>query len=107
MLLTYREVKEEQTPTTSNSWMEWVRSSLPTQVTEVLAQGRAFATITTPFVETRSVVAVTSVKGSEGKDRVIVASYDGFLYIYGLNTQEGGECPLLKQYKYETLVYSY
>jgi autophagy-related protein 18 len=99
-LCTYREVKEEQAASPANSWMEWVRSSLPTQVTEVLAQGRAFATITTPFVETRSVVAVTTVSSSEGpKERVIVASYDGFLYVYGLNTQEGGECPLLKQYK--------
>lgn len=93
------EVKEE-TPTPTASWMEWVKSSLPSQVTEVWAQGRAFATITTPFHDVRSVVAVTTVPGSEeGKVRVLVASYDGFLYIYGLNTQEGGECPLLKQHK--------
>lgn len=82
--------------------MDWVKSSLPTQVTEVWTQGRSFATITTPFVETRSVVAVITVTEADGpKSRVIVGSYDGFLYVYGLNTQEGGECQLLKQYKYE------
>ncbi|XP_021944588.1 WD repeat domain phosphoinositide-interacting protein 2 isoform X2 [Folsomia candida] len=93
------EVKEELASPAA-SWMEWVKSSLPTQVTEVWAQGRSFATITTPFVETRSVVAVITVTEADGpKTRVIVGSYDGFLYVYGLNTQEGGECQLLKQYK--------
>ncbi len=92
---------KEEASSPAASWMEWVKSSLPTQVTEVWAQGRSFATITTPFVETRSVVAVTTVTEADGpKSRVVVGSYDGFLYVYGLNTLEGGECQLLKQYKY-------
>ncbi|CAG7732629.1 unnamed protein product [Allacma fusca] len=96
-----QEVREEAP---SNSWMDWMKASLPSQVTEVWAQGRAFATITTPFQGTQSVVAVTSVSGTDGpKFRVLVASYDGFLYIYGLNTQEGGECTLLKQHRYPRL----
>jgi autophagy-related protein 18 len=91
------EVKEEGP---ANSWMDWVRGALPSQVTEVWAQGRAFATITTPFQGMRSVVAVTPVIGSDGaKLRVLVASYDGYLYIYALNTTEGGECALLKQHR--------
>jgi len=99
-----REPKEESSSPV-NSWMEWVKSSLPTQVTEVWAQGRAFATITTPFVDTRSVVAVTTVSEGDGlKGRVIIAGYDGVLYVYGLNTQEGGECILLKQYKYDYFI---
>ena len=80
--------------------MDWVRGALPSQVTEVWTQGRSFASITTPFQGIRSVVAVTPVAGSDGtKMRVLVASYDGYLYIYGLNTVEGGECTLIKQHR--------
>jgi autophagy-related protein 18 len=92
-----REVREESP---ANSWMEWMKGALPTQVNEIWAQGRAFATITTPFQGIKSVVAVTTVNGSDGpKMRVLVSSYDGYLYIYGLNTTDGGECPLLKQHR--------
>lgn len=93
----FSEVKEEA-PT--NSWMDWMKVALPAQVTEVWTQGRSFASITTAFQDTRSVVAVTPLSGADGtKMRVLVASYDGYLYIYGLNTTEGGECPLIKQHR--------
>jgi len=80
--------------------MDWVRGALPAQVTEVWAQGRSFASITTPFQETRTAVAVTPLLGPDGtKARVLVASYDGILYIYDLNATEGGECTLIRQHK--------
>jgi len=92
------EVKDE---TSSNSWVDWMKGALPAQVTEVWTQGRSFASITTSFQDTRSVVAVTPLSGADGSKamRVLVASYDGYLYIYGLNTTEGGECPLIKQHR--------
>jgi len=81
--------------------MDYLKGALPAQVTEVWTQGRAFATIATPFHEKKSVTAVIGATDSNGtkSTKVLVASYDGVLYIYGLNTQEGGECSLLKQHK--------
>lgn len=33
-----------------------------------------------------------------GATRILVASADGYLYIYDLNVNEGGECTLIKQH---------
>ncbi|ODM91388.1 WD repeat domain phosphoinositide-interacting protein 2, partial [Orchesella cincta] len=92
----WKPLLKEETPTPTASWMEWVKSSLPSQVTRFGLKDERLPQLQHLFMT----VAVTTVPGSEeGKVRVLVASYDGFLYIYGLNTQEGGECPLLKQHK--------
>jgi hypothetical protein len=32
--------------------------------------------------------------------RLLVASADGTLYVYNLDTNEGGDCTLLKQYRF-------
>lgn len=32
--------------------------------------------------------------------RLLVASQDGYLYIYNLDPNEGGECMLLRQHRY-------
>lgn len=38
--------------------------------------------------------------------RLLVASTDGYLYIYNLDKNEGGECALVKQHRY-TVVNAY
>ncbi|KAK7073721.1 WD repeat domain phosphoinositide-interacting protein 2 [Halocaridina rubra] len=62
----------------------------------MLSQGRAFATITLPFQGVRNVCAIATI---QKQPRVVVASTDGYLYIYNLNTAEGGDCTLLKQHR--------
>ncbi|KAK4321095.1 hypothetical protein Pmani_008079 [Petrolisthes manimaculis] len=71
-------------------------SYLPAPVTDMLSQGRAFATITLPFQGVRNVCAIATI---QKQPRVVVAATDGFLYIYNLNTTEGGDCTLLKQHR--------
>ncbi|XP_037804047.1 WD repeat domain phosphoinositide-interacting protein 2-like, partial [Penaeus monodon] len=71
-------------------------SYLPAPVTDMLSQGRAFATITLPFQGIRNVCAIATI---QKHPRVVVASTDGYLYIYNLNTTEGGDCTLLKQHR--------
>jgi len=87
-----------------NSWANWAKTtvlpmlpSLP--LPEMLTLNRAFATFTTPSSrDFRTVVNLTTAYTEDGPEgRVLVASYDGFLYIYRLNTIEGGECELIKQ----------
>ncbi|XP_026276029.1 WD repeat domain phosphoinositide-interacting protein 2 isoform X4 [Frankliniella occidentalis] len=69
---------------------------LPTQVTDVFNQGRAFASVRLPFQNRRNVCAITMI---QKQMRLLVASQDGFLYVYSLDMNEGGECTPLKQYR--------
>ncbi|KAL7641457.1 UNVERIFIED_CONTAM: hypothetical protein RMT77_007328 [Armadillidium vulgare] len=71
-------------------------SYLPSPVTDMLSQGRAFATVILSFQGIRNTVAISVIRN---QPRILVASEDGFLYIYKFNTTEGGECTLLKQHR--------
>nr|XP_039272035.1 WD repeat domain phosphoinositide-interacting protein 2-like [Styela clava] len=68
---------------------------LPTQVSSVLNQGRDFATVKLPVSGTRNVCAIVSMQKLL---RVVVAGYNGYLYIYSLDAQEGGDCSLIRQH---------
>lgn len=69
---------------------------LPTQVTDVFNQGRAFASVRLPFQNRRNVCAITMI---QKQMRLLVASQDGYLYVYSLDMNEGGDCTLLKQHR--------
>lgn len=60
-------------------------------------QWRSFAHAKLTFPGLKNVCAVTWDKN--GTPRVLVASADGFLYIYDFNEREGGECNLIRQHK--------
>lgn len=64
---------------------------LPTQVSDVLAQDRAFATaiLTQPGV--RHICGLTYV---QKELKVLIASQEGFLYIHEFNAEQGGACKL-------------
>uniref|UniRef100_H2YCN5 Uncharacterized protein n=1 Tax=Ciona savignyi TaxID=51511 RepID=H2YCN5_CIOSA len=86
----------------SSSWMGYFNkvlsnsaSYLPSQVSEVLNQGRDFATVKLSFQGSRNVCAITTL---QKLPRVLVADEDGFLYIYNLDPMDGGECALLRQH---------
>ncbi|EEC06124.1 WD-repeat protein, putative, partial [Ixodes scapularis] len=70
-------------------------SYLPSQVTEVFNQGRAFASVHLPFCGVRTVCALITVQKIP---RVLVATTDGFLYVYNLDPAEGGDCTLARQH---------
>ncbi|KAL5017993.1 hypothetical protein ScPMuIL_003715 [Solemya velum] len=85
------------------SWMGYfgqaLKSSatyLPTQVTEMLNQGRSFATSRLPTSGLHNICSIATVQKIP---RLLVASQDGYLYIYNLDPNEGGECTLLRQHR--------
>ena len=106
---------EQVTPARSatseeGSWMDyfskvWTNSAsyLPSQVTDVLNQGRDFATVKLPFSGMRNVCAIVIL---QKLPRVLVVGGDGYLYIYNLDPMDGGECPLLRQHSLNKLEYS-
>lgn len=86
-----------------SSWMEYFNkvlstssNYLPTQVTDMLNQDRAFATVKLPVSVGRNICTLAVVQKLL---RIIVASTDGYLYIYNLDTEEGGECTLVRQHR--------
>lgn len=69
---------------------------LPTQVTDVFSQGRSFASVHLPFSGVRTVCCLSTV---QKVPRVLVATEDGYLYVYNLDPVEGGDCTLYKQHR--------
>ncbi|VEN46070.1 unnamed protein product [Callosobruchus maculatus] len=78
------------------SWMGYLTNYLPTQVTDVFNQGRAFATAHLPFSGVRNVISIALI---QQQLRLLVATEDGFLYVYNMDPNEGGDLVLCKQHK--------
>ncbi|XP_063240637.1 WD repeat domain phosphoinositide-interacting protein 2 isoform X2 [Bacillus rossius redtenbacheri] len=92
-----------QVPEEAQGWMGILSKAvsasanyLPSQVTDVFNQGRAFASVHLPFQGLRNVCAITAIQKVL---RLLVASADGFLYVYNLDCAEGGDLSLLKQHR--------
>ncbi|XP_030560917.1 WD repeat domain phosphoinositide-interacting protein 2 isoform X4 [Drosophila novamexicana] len=83
----------------SDDWMGFlsktVTSYLPTQVTDVFSQGRAFASVTLPEAGVRRMCAITTI---QKQLRLLIASQDGYLYVYSIPSIEGAECQLIKRH---------
>jgi len=73
-------------------------SAIP-PINQAFLQDRSFAHAKLPFCGLKNVCAICTDNKSGKGTRVLVASVDGFLYIYDLNIEEGGECTLIKQHK--------
>ncbi|XP_014215568.1 WD repeat domain phosphoinositide-interacting protein 2 isoform X2 [Copidosoma floridanum] len=71
-------------------------SYLPSQVTGVFTQGRAFATIHLPFQGLKNICAIAVI---EKVPRLLVASEDGYLYIYNFDAEDGVNNVLYKQHR--------
>ncbi|TMW42219.1 hypothetical protein DOY81_012701, partial [Sarcophaga bullata] len=87
------------TTTTTNSWSmsgyltKAVSSYLiPSQIGDVLAQDRAFATAVLGQPGLKHVCGLTRI---QKELRLLMACEDGFLYIYDFNSEKGGPCKLL------------
>jgi len=88
----------------SASWINYLGKAsetyLPTNISRVLNQWRSFAICKLPLKNLKTVCAITEM---EEKMRVLVATGDGYLYIYDFNVNEGGECNLLKQHQIDQI----
>ncbi|XP_020281393.1 WD repeat domain phosphoinositide-interacting protein 2 isoform X2 [Pseudomyrmex gracilis] len=69
---------------------------LPSQVTDVFTQGRAFASVHLPFQGLKNVCAITV---THKVPKLLVASADGYLYVYSVDLSESGNCTLIKQHR--------
>ncbi|KAL1497702.1 hypothetical protein ABEB36_008619 [Hypothenemus hampei] len=78
------------------SWMGYFSTYLPTQVTGVFTQGRAFATAYLPFGGVKNVISIVYIQDGL---RLLVATEDGLLYIYNFDSSEGGDLQLYKKYQ--------
>ncbi|XP_078692000.1 WD repeat domain phosphoinositide-interacting protein 2-like isoform X2 [Branchiostoma floridae x Branchiostoma belcheri] len=97
---------KEKTPAGTEepqSWMGYfgkalmgAGSYLPTQVSDMFNQGRAFAIVKLPFAGLKNICALAIISKLP---RLLVASADGYLYIYNVDPADGGECMLLKQHR--------
>uniref|UniRef100_A0ACB8FL67 WD repeat domain phosphoinositide-interacting protein 2 n=1 Tax=Sphaerodactylus townsendi TaxID=933632 RepID=A0ACB8FL67_9SAUR len=92
--------KPQEEPTTWTGYFGKVlmvsTNYLPAQVTEMFNQGRAFATVRLPFCGHKNICALATIQKIP---RLLVGAADGYLYMYNLDPQEGGECTLMKQHK--------
>lgn len=68
---------------------------LPSQMTDTLLQGRAFATVHHTLAGSRNKCALVTIKHSM---RLLLASQTGVLYIYHLDPVEGGDCSLIQKF---------
>ncbi|XP_063698540.1 WD repeat domain phosphoinositide-interacting protein 2 [Culicoides brevitarsis] len=83
----------------SKTVTSYLPSYLPSQVTDVFTQGRAFASALLPHPGLRNNVAIATIQKSL---RLLVASQEGYLYVYSINS-EGGDCQLLKRHDLRNL----
>uniref|UniRef100_A0A2I3GS85 WD repeat domain phosphoinositide-interacting protein 2 n=1 Tax=Nomascus leucogenys TaxID=61853 RepID=A0A2I3GS85_NOMLE len=92
--------KPPEEPTTWTAYFGKVlmasTSYLPSQVTEMFNQGRAFATVRLLFCGHKNICSLATIQKIP---RLLVGAADGYLYMYNLDPQEGGECALMKQHR--------
>lgn len=101
------QTKDEQSALVPNqsTWGSYlgralVQSStyISSHVSDMLHQWRSFATCRLPFKQLKNVCAITTI---DKQPRVLVVSSEGYLYIYDLDVNEGGDCILVKQHRLE------
>ncbi|XP_025052040.1 WD repeat domain phosphoinositide-interacting protein 1 isoform X1 [Alligator sinensis] len=68
---------------------------LPAQVSGMMSQDRAFATVRLNFSGQRNICVLSTI---QKLPRLLVTTSDGHLYIYNLDPQDGGQCILIKKH---------
>ncbi|KAL2101506.1 hypothetical protein ACEWY4_003267 [Coilia grayii] len=71
-------------------------SYLPAQVSGMMCQDRAFATVRLQMAGQCNVCTLATI---QKLPRLLVASSDGQLFIYNVDPQDGGECTLVKTHR--------
>ena len=75
-----------------------VANYLPQNARDIIETSRAFATIHLKQLGDRPLLACRPVQNSSGSYEVSVATQQGFVYVYDLNAQTGGECRLISEH---------
>ncbi|XP_056638503.1 WD repeat domain phosphoinositide-interacting protein 2 isoform X2 [Diorhabda sublineata] len=83
-----------------SSWMGYLTNYLPTQVTDVFTQGRAFATAYLPFCGVKNAIAIATI---QHQLRLLVATESGVLYIYNIDPNEPGDAVLYKEHRLDAV----
>ncbi|XP_069604790.1 WD repeat domain phosphoinositide-interacting protein 1 isoform X1 [Ranitomeya imitator] len=68
---------------------------LPSQVSDMMNQDRAFATVRLTFVGHKNACTLVTI---QKLPRLLVSSSSGHLYIYNLDPQDGGACVLIRKH---------
>uniref|UniRef100_H2LFP5 WD repeat domain, phosphoinositide interacting 1 n=1 Tax=Oryzias latipes TaxID=8090 RepID=H2LFP5_ORYLA len=96
--------KLEQHNEESPTWSAYVgkmftaaSTYLPTHVSDMMHQDRAFATVRLNMFGLKNICALATI---QKLPRLLAASSDGFLYIYNVDPQDGGECVLVQKHRY-------
>ncbi|XP_019726196.1 WD repeat domain phosphoinositide-interacting protein 1 isoform X2 [Hippocampus comes] len=91
--------QEEESPT----WSAYVgkmftaaSTYLPAQVSDMMHQDRAFATVRLNTFGLKNICALATI---QKLPRLLVASSGGHLYIYNVDPQDGGECMLVQKHR--------
>ncbi|XP_041829532.1 WD repeat domain phosphoinositide-interacting protein 1-like isoform X1 [Melanotaenia boesemani] len=91
--------QEEESPT----WSAYVgkmftaaTTYLPAHVSDMMHQDRAFATVRLNMFGLKNICALATI---QKLPRLLVASSDGYLYIYNVDPQDGGECVLVQKHR--------
>ncbi|XP_042561841.1 WD repeat domain phosphoinositide-interacting protein 1 isoform X2 [Clupea harengus] len=90
---------DEESPTWSaymGKMFSAASSYLPAQVSGMMCQDRAFATVRLQMAGQRNVCTLATI---QKLPRLLVASSDGQLFIYNVDPQDGGECTLVKTHR--------
>lgn len=91
----------------SQGWINFLgRASenyLPANISKVFNQWRSFAFAKLPLKNLETVCTITVI---DDMPRLLVASADGYLYVYELNITEGGECNLIRQHQLDEIATS-
>ncbi|XP_056100681.1 WD repeat domain phosphoinositide-interacting protein 1 isoform X2 [Rhinichthys klamathensis goyatoka] len=95
---------EHHSPSTeSPSWSGYMgkvfsaaSSFLPSQVSDMMHQDRAFASVHLSAPGMKNISALSMI---QKVPRLLVASLDGHLYIYNLDLQDGGDCRLVQKHR--------
>jgi len=89
-------------PPSDEGWYGYINSVvsasagyLPSQVTDTLTQGRAFATVHLARTGTRTICSLAVIRKSL---RLVVCDGTGCLGLYSLDQEEGGDCSLIRQF---------
>ncbi|XP_051523250.1 WD repeat domain phosphoinositide-interacting protein 1 isoform X2 [Myxocyprinus asiaticus] len=87
----------------SSSWSAYMgkmfsaaSTYLPSQVSDMMHQDRAFATVRLSVSGRKNVSGLAMIQKVL---RLLVTSLDGHLYIYNVDPQEGGDCCLVKKHR--------
>ncbi|XP_028674973.1 WD repeat domain phosphoinositide-interacting protein 1 isoform X1 [Erpetoichthys calabaricus] len=69
---------------------------LPSQVSDMMNQDRAFATVRLSMTGKKNVCCLATIQKIP---RLLVASSEGHLFVYNVDPQDGGECVLVKKHR--------